>query len=386
MKVAFLVFGSRGDVQPYVAMAKELIDRGIPALMFAQKPFQNWIESEGIEFSLIPGDLSHDVSQPEMIKAILSGDMRPFMPLFYDKHRIGKTLFHILDTVQADKSISLIVTATSLGFISPYIYHYSNVPTCTVHLIPTGQPTSQIPSLMIPVNLPFGLSHRIQSVIMNPIVVKPITTHFQTLDFSHYTLTQPKNPNPPPLKSFPKYYSFSHNILPRPTDWPSDIPGGGSILFKNRATTDTLSPRTQSFLDNGSEPVYIGFGSMPADLSTNYPAFINDVIKHSPADTRFIVFSRNMSNSRDILTESGKSLHAQWDGTKRVLVVGSEPHHVLFPRCKVIVHHGGAGTTAEAARAGKVQVVCPFGFDQTLWARVVVERGVGVFVGYFREL
>ncbi|ORY46754.1 hypothetical protein BCR33DRAFT_783237 [Rhizoclosmatium globosum] len=115
------------------------------ALMFAQKPFQNWIESEGMS-SLSSWRLSHDVNQPEMIKAILSGDMRPFMPLFYDKHRIGKTLFHILDTVQADKSISLIVTATSLGFISPYIYHYSNVPTCTVHLIPTGQPTSQIPS------------------------------------------------------------------------------------------------------------------------------------------------------------------------------------------------------------------------------------------------
>jgi len=57
--------------------------------------------------------------------------------------------------------------------------------------------------------------------------------------------------------------------------------------------------------------------------------------------------------------------------------VGSASHNLLFPRVAAVVHHGGAGTTGAALRAGRPQVVVPHAFDQFGWARCVVEAGIG---------
>ncbi|ORY28704.1 UDP-Glycosyltransferase/glycogen phosphorylase [Rhizoclosmatium globosum] len=93
-----------------------------------------------------------------------------------------------------------------------------------------------------------------------------------------------------------------------------------------------------------------------------------------------------MDNSTTVTSPSGDRLQKKWENSERVLVIASEPHNILFPQCSVIVHHGGAGTTAEAARSGKPAVICTFCTDQPMWAAYIAKAGAGINAGPFCSL
>ncbi len=133
-----------------------------------------------------------------------------------------------------------------------------------------------------------------------------------------------------------------------------DDVGGGS-----------LDPALAAFLDDGPGPVFVGFGSMP-----------------TPDPERVVRDAGRVLGRlglRGVVSEglAGLSVDAEpEDGTHRLLGIGSAPHDVLFPRCAVVVHHGGAGTTAAAVRAGVPQVVVPHAADQPYWGRRMADLGV----------
>ncbi len=124
-----------------------------------------------------------------------------------------------------------------------------------------------------------------------------------------------------------------------------------------------LPDKLESFLASGPPPIYLGFGSMtdPRPEET----------------TRRLVEAISRLGLRAVLS-------AGWAGLgggalpDEVFVTGPVSHAALFPRCAAIVHHGGAGTTTTAARAGVPQVIVPHVVDQYYWARRVGELGIGV--------
>jgi UDP:flavonoid glycosyltransferase YjiC (YdhE family) len=123
-----------------------------------------------------------------------------------------------------------------------------------------------------------------------------------------------------------------------------------------------LPEKLQGFLDAGPAPVYIGFGSMtdPAPAET----------------TRKVLDAVDRVGCRAVISEGWAGLG---DGPlpDRVFVTGPVPHGALFPRCALIVHHGGAGTTMSAARAGVPQLLVPHLLDQFYWAGQVRMLGIG---------
>ncbi|RIL07045.1 MAG: glycosyl transferase [Proteobacteria bacterium] len=126
---------------------------------------------------------------------------------------------------------------------------------------------------------------------------------------------------------------------------------------------EPLPAKLAAFLDAGPPPVYVGFGSMPDDA----PA----------ATTRLVLAAIERLGVRAVLSSGW----AQLGGLalpEGVVEVGPVAHPHLFPRCAAIVHHGGAGTTTTALRAGVPQVVVPHLADQFYWARRVRELGAGV--------
>jgi UDP:flavonoid glycosyltransferase YjiC (YdhE family) len=117
------------------------------------------------------------------------------------------------------------------------------------------------------------------------------------------------------------------------------------------------------FLESGPAPVCVGFGSM---------------VESDPARmTRVVLEALALSGQRAVLLSG-------WGGMgdlalpETVYCLDSIPHGWLFPRVTAVVHHGGAGTTATALRAGVPSVVIPFFFDQPFWARCVEQIGAGV--------
>jgi vancomycin aglycone glucosyltransferase len=122
-----------------------------------------------------------------------------------------------------------------------------------------------------------------------------------------------------------------------------------------------LPSELEDFLANGEPPIYLGFGSMRASDQTGH----------------VLVEAARLLGLRSILSQGWAGLTPSDMGTD-CFSIGDVNHARLFPRVAAIVHHGGAGTTQTAARAGTPQVIIPHNYDQFYWAHRVHELGVGV--------
>lgn len=134
---------------------------------------------------------------------------------------------------------------------------------------------------------------------------------------------------------------------------------GAWVLTDNRP----LPPDVEAFLEGGEPPIFAGFGSMPA----------------SGEVSRVLVAAARASSRRLILSEGWANLELV-EHASDCLVVGDVSHDLLFPRVAAVVHHGGAGTTAAAARAGVPQVITPMFGDQFYWSSRVAELGIGTAI------
>ncbi|WP_312018484.1 glycosyltransferase [Streptomyces sp. I05A-00742] len=117
-----------------------------------------------------------------------------------------------------------------------------------------------------------------------------------------------------------------------------------------------------AFLDAGTPPVYVGFGSMPM---------------HTATDVAQVAVEAVRAQGRRVLVRRGWADLALVDDRDDCFAVGEVNHQALFGRVAAVVHHGGAGTTATAARAGVPQVVVPQATDQPYWAGRVADLGIG---------
>jgi vancomycin aglycone glucosyltransferase len=139
----------------------------------------------------------------------------------------------------------------------------------------------------------------------------------------------------------------------------ADVVQTGAWILADRRPLD---PALEAFLDAGAPPVYVGFGSMPMRM---------------PDDAAQVAIEAVRAQGRRVLVSRGWAGLTTIDDRDDCFAVGETNHHALFRRVAAVVHHGGAGTTMTAARAGAPQVVVPQYWDQPHWARRVSELGIG---------
>ena len=154
---------------------------------------------------------------------------------------------------------------------------------------------------------------------------------------------------------------FSQHVLPRPADWPDNSQVTGYWFFDQ---TQWTPPEALSrFLAAGPKPVYIGFGSM---VSSNARAF-----------TQTVLDAVKKSGQRAVLATGWGALDGdEGPQDEQIFFLRHAPHDGLFPLMSAAVHHGGAGTTAAAVRAGIPSVIVPFFGDQPFWADCLNRQGV----------
>jgi UDP:flavonoid glycosyltransferase YjiC (YdhE family) len=168
----------------------------------------------------------------------------------------------------------------------------------------------------------------------------------------------PFDENPPHLRT-PLLFAFSSSILPRPSEWNEHIhiPGYFFLNENQYQPPDELS----AFLNNGAPPICISFGSMVNRKAERIDEIVREALKQT--------------NNRGVILSG-------WGGVKQMssdstLYIDSAPHDWLLPKCKMIIHHGGAGTTSAGLRAGIPTLVIPFTADQPFWGNRVHAIGVG---------
>jgi len=325
VKICILTIGTRGDVQPYIALGLGLKAAGHEATISTLDEFEPLVNQY---------DLLHDNLRGDFLKAaqleVREKGSNPEV-LIYNPAAIGG--FHVAEKLE--------------------------IPTFAAFPAPLYSPTREFPNPFLPFrNLgPFNkLSHRLFSKMGPAMYRGPIN------QFRKNVLNLPPAKGEGMLHGKPvtKLYAYSEAVVPSPTDWDeSSIVTG--YWFLDTPVEWQPDPALVNFLEEGSPPVYIGFGSM----------FMNG----GKQKTEIALQALGLAGQRGILATGWGGLSAD-NISKDIFVLDAVPHDWLFPKIAAIVHHGGAGTTGAAIRAGKPQVICPFVGDQVFWGRRVADLGI----------
>ena len=152
---------------------------------------------------------------------------------------------------------------------------------------------------------------------------------------------------------------LSSALVPAPSDWPPEVRAVPPL--EPRAPLEPMPPELEAFLRAGPPPIYIGFGSMPP-----------------PPAERAAVAARALRAVPGARAVVQRGFARDAMGASDVFAFDRAPFDALFPRCAAIVHHGGGGTTHTALRSGRPQAISPFFADQPWYAWRAHEAGVAI--------
>jgi sterol 3beta-glucosyltransferase len=155
--------------------------------------------------------------------------------------------------------------------------------------------------------------------------------------------------------------AYSNSIIPHPGDWSENIHITGYFFLDSEEDWHPPSELIQ-FLNSGKKPIYIGFGSMGGQEPEKL--------------ANIILGALEKSNQRGVLVTGWGGIKTKFT-SENIIILDKAPHRWLFPQMAAVVHHGGAGTTAEVLRAGVPSVIIPFILDQPFWGARIKALGVG---------
>jgi vancomycin aglycone glucosyltransferase len=362
MRVLMAPEGSRGDVQPLVALGATLAARGCRVQVCAYPDARELAESHGLEF------LGHGVDSRALIEeqaeAIHGGRFafqRAFNAVF---NQVIESQFAHL--AEAARDADLIIGG-GVQFAGPSVAEALGVPYRFVAYCPILFPSSEHPPFMIEqqIRTPWlnrGL-WRLFMVTLGVQIRRGLNRHRAELGLE-------------PIRDVYANLCGDGALLAADPDL-APGPGDGPIAYQQVGflhppdTGERLPEKLEAFLAAGTPPLYVGFGSMPDPQPERTTQRLLEVIAASGA--RAVIGAGWAGLGTGPLSDD-------------VLVVDAVPHAKLFPRVAAVVHHGGAGTTSTAARASAPQVLVPHLLDQFYFARRVRELGVGVATGARRGL
>lgn len=363
MRIAIMASGSRGDVQPYVALGKGLHDAGHDVRLVSAENYAPLARSAGIAFQPTRGDVQAVAESPEMRALIEKGDFVAITRL-QAKALNAMAVPLAEDALAACQGMDLLITGLGGLFNGVAIAEKLNVPLMQAYIVPMT-PTREFKSVLLPAGAPIPgpltrASHHItQQMIWQGVRAADKIAREQVLGMKPAPFMGPFNN--PRLTKWPVLYGFSPSVIPRPADWDDRYHVTGYWFLEEEK--DWSPPAgLMDFLNAGAKPVYIGFGSM----GNRKPEEVTQIVLQALEQTkqRAIVASGWGGLSRQQLPDS-------------IYMVESIPHTWLFPRVAAVVHHGGVGTTAAGLRAGVPSIVVPFFGDQPFWGQRVAALGVG---------
>jgi UDP:flavonoid glycosyltransferase YjiC (YdhE family) len=370
MRFVFLTAGSRGDVQPYLALARGIERAGHTCTVITQRPFAPLAAEYGVRCHVAGGD---DWPTPERVQEMVrKGEFEELkgrksgmavltaISRFAARHMTRLTA----DALTACEGADVLGFAPLVVVAGHSIAEKLGIPCFLAALVPALS-TREFPSPIFPLQAAWIPGYN-------------RLTHWATerlvwrLNRESATQLRRDVLGLPPYQGsvidimrraeVPLLVGVSPQVVPRPRDWAQQAHLTG-YWFLDEPPGWTPPRALSDFLAAGSPPVCVGFGSM---LSED-PA----------ADVRMLAEALGRTGRRAILLGGWAGLDAHSARLPvDVLPLQSAPHSWLFPRVGAVVHHGGAGTTAAALRAGVPQVVVPFITDQPFWADRMRRLGV----------
>lgn len=367
MRVGLIALGTRGDVQPYLALGKALKAAGHSVQFMAGRNFEAMVTAQGLDF--VPSvDMEAVMKSEAGRKWAAETSHNPRKQLGQMKKLLQEYGDEMVRPIYTDlKNSDLLIAGTVSVAYAYAVAEKYDIPLISALLQPFLPTRSGAASMVAAVSRGNSwlniLSGRFAQRIMWG-VGKETTNKLRTatLGLASHTAKDFLQTG----DSLPTLQAFSRYIVPPPPDQASHVYTTGYWFLEDEATLASYRPEPElaEFLASGPAPIYMGFGSM----TDSKPGQTLELMQQALAQT----------GQRAIIGGGwgGTDSHSVKDAN--ILWLKEAPHGWLFPRCAAVVHHGGAGTTAAGLRAGVPALLVPHMSDQPYWGRRVYELGVGV--------
>ncbi|RAH68605.1 putative sterol glucosyltransferase [Aspergillus aculeatinus CBS 121060] len=370
LNIVIQIVGSRGDVQPFIALGNELQRYGHRVRIATHDVFRTFVTEHGLEFFPIGGNpaelMAFMVKNPGLIpqmKSLRAGEVQK------KRAMVAEMLDGCWRSCIEDDPV------TQVPFVADAII--ANPPSFAhIHCAQ---------ALSIPVHLMFTMPWSSTRAFPHPLAnlraseMNPTTANWVSYGIVEWLTWQGLGDvinrwragidlDPIPLSEGPSLaetlkipftYCWSPALVPKPRDWPSHIDICG-FFFRD---TPSYSPPRElfDFLQSGTAPIYIGFGSI--------------VVDNPQQLTRTILDAVRSLGIRAIISRGWSDLAG--DSNQNIFYIDDCPHEWLFQHVAAVVHHGGAGTTACGLAHGRPTTIVPFFGDQPFWGNMVARAGAG---------
>lgn len=350
MHITILALGSYGDVKPYAILGNGLKSAGHPVRFITFENFASLVAENKLDFHPVHGNA----------QALVAGGGADMLGLMRSFGSLAAGYARDLSAPQLGET-DLIINQLPAGLYGFDLAEKYGVPMAQAAVIPLARtkafPLMGFPKLPIPGynKTTYYLGEQMAWQMFRTVINRwrKQTLHLSPLPIAGYF-------GQLGTRQIPIVNGFSQHVVPRPIDWNQHIHITGYWFPEE---THWQPPADLSaFIEAGSPPVFIGFGSMP--------------IKDPQKTTQIILETLKHTGQRGII-------HMGWGGLgnqslpEHVFKIDYAPYDWLFPRMAMVIHHGGSGTTAFGLRSGIPSCVVSFVFDQHYWGERIAALGAG---------
>jgi len=368
MNIGIFTYGTRGDLQPYVALALGLMDKGHQVTLSATEDFKDFVEGFGVAFQPLWGNAETMMNSKEG-QSILQTEnsiklMKYYFKVLHDnRDPLRKSYYEAISKVDF-----IIANSMTLPIVSA-IAEKQNKKVALTYFMPPVVPTTEFPLGDFDFfNFPWynKLTYKIAQGFFWKFIKQDTNEYRKELG-----LTELKENLVTYLdkQKILDLYCLSQSLIPQPKDWESHHKITGFINIPKHKRENHFLDQTTSelseWLSNGDKPIYIGFGSNGVGNTAKFSKILTQVLEQT---NERILFCTGWSQFDNLPTH------------KNLFVTKYVNHETILPQCKIGVFHGGAGTLATMSRHNLPVIIVSFYTDQPTWGKIVKRKKLGVHI------
>jgi UDP:flavonoid glycosyltransferase YjiC (YdhE family) len=366
MRVVLNALGSRGDVQPLLALGRGLAGAGYAVRIATHEPFRALVTGLGLDYAPIRLDSRAFLASDAGQDWVDSGE-NPVRFVLRLRRAILPELPSLFADLRAATADADVVVGATPGLPDGTVAEAAGAVFVRTSLVPITR-TRAFPQPFV--TAPPGRRLGGPFNAMSYFIADQVYWHLFRAEIQRWrrSLGLPPLPLSGPYRRFEQrrvleLNGFSPLVVPRPPDWPDWHHITGYWTFDDPAET-APQPELSAFLDAGPPPVFVGFGSTP--------------LRGAPGLTELVLKALRTAGHRGVVVRGwGDIARGNGSAATDAFVVERVAFRWLFPRVLAAVHHGGAGTTGDAIAAGIPSVVVPFFGQQRFWGSRVADLGLG---------